>query len=162
MRKSESSSLLPSARLLKSMESVQEVMQDTTKYARRCSRWLVCSVNRCPLSLPADREHQQIDSADPETVCKENLRGRLRVVEEARADGIELGDALTDRERRAIETGKATVESIIADRDRIADSLRRRGERLASQNGRQRVKTGGVVDETQADPPDTSTQREAS
>ena len=93
-------------------------MTDQSTYPRLCSRWFFCSVNRCPLS--PNQEYQRIHPDDPEKLCKENLRERLVIVAKARAEGVELGDGMTDLERRS---GRS-IEEIAAERDRISAQRR--------------------------------------
>jgi hypothetical protein len=141
---------------------LQEFMQDTTKYARRCSRWQRCSVNHCKLMPPEIRQYQQIDRMDPNQVCLENLRDRLRIVEEARADGIELGTGLTDREARLIASGKATIESLIAEFDRKHAGRLQRVMEMHAGRATQKAKTGVRDEGTPEDDPEVTPEHEAS
>ena len=120
-------------------------MQDTTKYPRRCSRWVKCSVNECPLMPPEVREHLRTVSEDPEKTCLENLRHRQEIVEQARQDGVDLGDGLTRQEQKAVETGKTTVEAIIARRDEIE---KREAVKVAAMNASRWGKKGTPVEGT--------------
>jgi hypothetical protein len=143
----------------------ESIMLDESKYSRRCSRWDRCSVNKCPLALPEVRQYQKIDASDPERTCLENLKHRLRIVQEAKAqDGVDLGDGLTDRERKGVEAGTATVESIIAGFERKADNLRAKVAAMidGSQKARQTAQTGAGEEEIPADAPETHPDQESS
>lgn len=112
---------------------------DETKYPRMCPRWQLCSVNQCPLdALQAVRV---IHPNDPEQVCKSNIRERLEIIAKARAEGVELGDGMTEKERKS----GWTVEELATERDRITADRRAKGLLLSAKT---RQKSGVDVKST--------------
>ena len=126
-----------------------------TYWPRRCSRWANCSVGQCPLD--PQKAFQRVDSNDPMKFCGEPLRHRIEIVAEAKADGVDLGDACTQLERKSITSGKATVASICGEFDRkLSNRLDGLAKMRASQAQKARQSDlAGAGDETT--PPGGST-----
>jgi hypothetical protein len=72
-------------------------------YPRKCSRWIACSVNCCPLDPLNERRYMVSD--DPERTCKEDPKLRVEIAIEAKDRGINIpGGGLTHLERASGKT----------------------------------------------------------
>lgn len=83
------------------------------KFMRQCSRWPVCSVNKCPLDV--NEAQMYIAKGDPEGTCKEHPRSRLAIALAAGLEGVKLS-GLHEGERERITAGE-TVDAILAEAD---------------------------------------------
>ncbi len=102
-------------------------MMDDLRWMRRCPRFKGCSVNACPLDPLVGLRLTR--SFDPRRTCRESLRTRLAVVNEARLAGVKMeGGGLTAAE---VKSGK-TVEILLAEWDEKVQRKRLQCLRLLS------------------------------
>jgi hypothetical protein len=102
--------------------------KEAIAFCRLCPRFTTCSVNLCPLDLM--NPERTFCTNDPERTCKWHLRDRLAVVEKAKSQGVEIpGGGFTRSEQNALEKGEATLETLLADWDALAERNHQRGQR---------------------------------
>lgn len=83
------------------------------RFMRQCSRYPVCSVNKCPLDV--NEAEMYVAQGDPEGTCKEHPRSRLAIAALAASEGVKLS-GLHEGERERITAGE-TVDMILAEAD---------------------------------------------
>lgn len=97
------------------------------RFAKMCSRFNSCSVNKCPLDIlqPVRTDRPK----DPKRVCQQHLRERLEVVARAKSEGVEIpGGDLT---RDEIATG-LPIPAVLAAWDARKERERAQAARLTS------------------------------
>lgn len=104
----------------------------------RCSRYVKCSVNCCPLDPLAEKRLSV--PGDPEQTCKALLGERLGLAKEAPGMGLRLcWGGFTQAEDLRVKSGEATADEIVAEQEAMAlsrhEQALKAGARLRASKG---------------------------